>query len=168
MAIDVMLRVQHNQRVANGNEPEYVFYPDGPIAVETIREAKIKGVVKATISTPRNVEYHRKFFALLNTIFDYMTEETRKELNVWSVEGLLIRVKIDLGLYTLWIAGANAHVPEGTPIYIPDSISFAKMDGIAFDKMYKITIGVAIDKYVQNQTNESLEQAAFNALTRFD
>lgn len=144
-----------------------ILVPDSAGDVLVLRETKIPEVARATLVIPRNVKYHRKFFALLNTVFHYMTERKREELGVFSSEGLLIRFKIDLGLYTLWIAGKGAHVAEGTPVYIPDSISFAKMDNLAFEKFFKSVVTLAIARYVDGQTEESLE-AIVNEVLRYD
>jgi hypothetical protein len=122
---------------------------------------------KMEVTFPRNLQFHKKFFALLGVVYDYMDDDTRKHLNVWSVGELLQRLKIDLGLYTLHIVGEGSTLPAGTPVYMPDSISFGRMDDVAFSRLYKNTIGVAIGKYVTNQTEASM-MAAVDAVLRFE
>lgn len=122
---------------------------------------------KMVVTVPRNLKFHRKFFALLGVVLDYMDERTRLELNVHTVAELLNRLKIDLGLYTLFIVGPGSTLPEGTPVYQPDSISFDKMDEVAFNQLYKSTIGIAIGKYTTAQTEESMMRAV-DAVLRFE
>lgn len=122
---------------------------------------------KMEVTFPRSLQFHKKFFALLGVVYDYMDDDTRKALNVWSVTELLQRLKIDLGLYTLHIVGEGSTLPAGTPVYTPDSISFGRMEETKFQKLYKATIGVAIGKYVTNQTEASM-MAAVDAVLRFE
>jgi hypothetical protein len=124
MSTEIIVR-----REARGGQA--VLVPDTVIDGHILDEMK-GDTMKAVLSVPRNLKFHRKFFALLGVIYDYMEQHTREEFGVYSTESLLNRLKIDLGLYTLWIVGANAMLPMGTPVYIPDSISFAKMDNDRF------------------------------------
>ena len=99
-----------------------------PLDKEMLDSIPVDEDIKLVVTVPRNLKFHKKFFVLLGVILDYMDERTRLELNVHTVEELLNRLKIDLGLYTLFIVGPGSTLPEGTPIYQPDSISFDKMD----------------------------------------
>lgn len=123
--------------------------------------------LKLVITVPRNLKFHKKFFAMLAVIYDYMDITTREQLNVHSTEELLNRLKIDLGLYSLYIMGPGSVLAEGTPVFRPDSISFDKMDDTAFGRLYKGAIGVAIGKYVTNQTEASMMRA-IDAVLRFE
>lgn len=119
---------------------------------------------KMVVTFPRNLLYHKKFFAMLKAAFDYMLEEDRIRHNVLSVEQLLIRLKLDLGMYTLYVSAGAGAIPEGQPIYIPDSISFGSMDDVVFGTFYKAVVGVLVQKYVSNQTEESMMQVVDNLL----
>ncbi|MDB4278766.1 DUF1367 family protein, partial [Deltaproteobacteria bacterium] len=44
--------------------------PANPKAEESLKSIHIGGVVKCKLSKPRNVQHHRKFFALLNIVFE--------------------------------------------------------------------------------------------------
>lgn len=134
---------------------------DSLVELPTDRDIKIVATV------PRNLKFHRKFFALLSTILNYMDERTKLQHNIFSTTELLQRLKLDLGLYTLYVMGPGSKIPEGTPVFIPDSISFGKMDEAKFNKMYKATIGIAIGKYTTNQTEESMMRAV-DAVLRFE
>jgi hypothetical protein len=123
--------------------------------------------LKMVITVPRNLKFHKKFFVMLGVIYDYMDVLTREQLNVHSTEELLNRLKIDLGLYSLYIMGPGSVLPEGTPVFKPDSISFDKMDDTAFARLYKGAIGVAINKYVSGQDEVSMMRAVDGVL-RFE
>lgn len=84
----------------------------------------------------RNWKFHRKFFAMLNIVFENMDHEVREKRNVHTVDGLLIDLKILLGHYDLWVS------LEGNAVYIPKSISFAAMDQIEFHAFYKHALDV--------------------------
>lgn len=138
-----------------------------PYDQELLHSIPAERDIKLVVTVPRNLKFHKKFFALLGVIIDYMDERTRLDLNVHTTEELLNRLKIDLGLYTLFIVGPGSTLPEGTPIYQPDSISFDKMDEVAFHQLYKNTISIAIGKYTTAQTEASMMEAV-DAVLRFE
>lgn len=135
--------------------------PTSSFDAEMMQEIPEGREVKISVSAPRNINFHRKFFALLKVIFDMMSEDDRSGYGIINQDQLLIRLKLDLGLYDLWISH------EGDVIYIPGSISFAKMDNIKFERFYKDTINVAIGKYVTSQTEESMMKMV-DAILRFE
>lgn len=138
-----------------------------PFDQEILADLQTNKAARIDFTFARNLQFHKKFFVLLKLIYDYMDESTRERLDIHDPKVLLIRLKIDLGLFTLHITAEDGMVPAGTPVYIPDSISFAKMDDSKFETFYKGVIGVAIGKYVTNQTEESMMQAV-NAVLRFE
>lgn len=73
---------------------------------------------------PRNVNHHRLFFALLNLVFE------NTDGRFVSIDHLLTAVKIGTGHADL-IA-----LRDGTEIWHPKSISFAKMDQTAFRQFW--------------------------------
>lgn len=153
-------------RLKRANEGRLIL-PATPMDQETLDEIPDMREGKAEITFPRSLPFHKKFFALLKVGYDYMDEATRARYNIHSTAQLLIMLKLDLGLYTLHIAGGGGMLPEGQPIYIPDSISFARMDEVKFAKFYKSVIGVLIGKYTTNQNENSMMQAV-NAVLRFE
>lgn len=119
---------------------------------------------KMTTVVPRNLGYHKMFFAMLRVAFDYMDEGVRAQLNILTQEELLNRLKLDLGLYDLTILAHDAPgLPAGTALYKPQSISFARMDDTQFKQFFKACIGVLIGKYIPAQNEQSLM-----AILRFD
>lgn len=96
--------------------------------VASLRKIKLGKVVRVEITTPRNIKHHRKFFALLNTVWQACGQ--------WeTVEDLLVELKIRLG-----IVKDVAMRESGEIVKIVGSISFASMDQEAFDRFYEQSI----------------------------
>lgn len=92
---------------------------------DILRKIKVGEVVQCELNKPRNLAHHRKFWALLNTVW--------RSSGDWSSPyGVLIELKVRLG-----------HVQEvlirdtGQIVHVPKSISFAQMDQTAFDTFYE-------------------------------
>lgn len=100
---------------------------------EKAKKIKPLKEVKCKITQPRNIKFHRKFFALINLVYDnqeyYINiEHLRRDLTVAS------------GYYTKRI---NIH---GEEITEPKSISFTKMTELEFSELYSAMLN-SIEKY---------------------
>jgi len=91
----------------------------------------------------RNIKFHRKFFALLNLVY-----ENQEVYN--NIEHLRKDLTISAGFYEI------RHNFEGVEIYEPKSISFAKMDEIEFSELYNRFIDVVV-KWLGIDKQEILE-----------
>lgn len=95
---------------------------------EILRKIKMGKVVKCEVTQPRHLSHHRKFFALLNTVWAAAGD--------WpTVEDLLVELKIKLGITRDVIIRESGEV-----VKIVGSISFAAMDQAAFDAFYENAI----------------------------
>lgn len=97
---------------------------------EALQECKLKEgeVYEIEVKKKRNYEFHKKYFSLLNLCYDNQdTFSDFEELRYYLVckAGYFKRVKTEKG-----------------EMIIPLSISFAKMDNIEFEQLYKKTIDV--------------------------
>lgn len=98
--------------------------PADDAAKDALRKLKIGKAVRANISVPRNIAHHRKYFALLNTVW--------AATDAWpSPEDLNIELKIRLGITRDVIVRSTGEV-----VKIIGSINFASMDQAAFDQFY--------------------------------
>ena len=98
--------------------------PADDAARESLRKIKIGKTVRASISTPRNIAHHRKYFVLLNTVW--------AATDSWpSPEDLNIELTIRLGITRDVIVRSTGEI-----VKIVGSISFASMDQAAFDAFY--------------------------------
>lgn len=95
---------------------------------DILRKIKVGRTVKCEITQPRNLKFHRKFFALLNTVWAAAGD--------WPTpDALLIELKLKLGLID------EITVREtGEVVKILGSISFAAMDQTTFDAFYERAI----------------------------
>lgn len=102
-------------------------------------------LVRVTIRRPRNVQHHRKFFALVAAIYPhqdlYPTEET-----------LLAAIKVALGY------GESIKLPDGRTIIVPGSISFAKMDQKAFADFYDRALTLILARILPGVNKADLER----------
>lgn len=116
-----------------------------PISAELIEAMKHGEVVTATIRRPRNPGHHRKFFALMKVVYDAQDRYA-------TPEQLLNIIKMAVG------CGQVMEIIKGKPMFIPSSISFAKMDQEDFEKFYQRVVEVVLTKILPNVTSEELEQ----------
>lgn len=107
--------------------------------------------VRVHVTLPRNIKFHRKFFALLTLTVENLPETLQKETNIFSVESLLAAVKIDMGYYDIVkVAGRN--------IVKLRSISFAKMDEQQFSRFYDLAVTDILSNYLRGTDRNSLLQ----------
>jgi hypothetical protein len=86
--------------------------------------------VLLTVRKPRNVQHHRKLFALLNVV----TQQTDR----WADTTILLEdLKLATGLFETRVSGLN-----GMPYPVAASISFAAMSQDRFELWYAKAIAV--------------------------
>ena len=85
--------------------------------------------IKVKFSKPRNIKFHKKYFALLNCAVFHMPESVQERIP--NVETLLFEVKLQLGHFDQHVT-LNGHL-----VYMTKSISFASMDDIQFGNSTK-------------------------------
>ena len=123
------------------------FVPASDSDYEIAKKYKAGEVYLADIKKPRNLQFHRKFFALIDTIWDIQSHfDNREALRLWLI--------MKSGHFDTFIA------PKGKPVYIPRSISFASMDDVEFERVYNDVISVAImhDKICLGSTKEEIDE----------
>ena len=133
------------------------FLPATPLDDDEFEKIKIGPIYTAEFKQTRNWIFHRKFFSMLNFIFENMDDDLKQRRNINTVAGMLIDLKILVGHYDLWVSA------EGVPLYMPKSIDFASMDQIEFEKFYKDCYE-AIYTYYLPIEQHALEQAVTRML----
>jgi hypothetical protein len=120
---------------------------------DVFNRVKIGEVIKVEFSKPRNTDFHKKYFALLNIGYDAF--EPRAEHKGVTVEKNfeLFRkdVTIQAGFYTVTV---NLN---GELRLIAKSISFASMGEAEFTDLYEKTINVILQKVLTNYTRPDLD-----------
>lgn len=107
--------------------------------------------VRVRVTMPRNIRFHRKFFALLQLVFDNLPEDLQHDRNIYSVEALLAAIKIDMGYYS------NVRV-SGRNVIKLRSISFAKMDEAQFSRFYDLAVTHILHSYLPGTDRNVLLQ----------
>lgn len=124
--------------------------PGGLRALNPVESEKLERLegrhVMATVKQPRNLVFHRKYFALLGTArsmidAEYTEEQFRALCTVGA--GHCDFVEGDKGL-----------------VAIPRSISFASMDQTEFERLYSDTLTFICQKWV-------LDEAQLSAMLEF-
>lgn len=99
------------------------LHPANNSDLELLSKLKQGEAYKATISKPRNYRFHKKYFALLNLAFGQQDEYDNFEkfrFVMTMKAGHFEAIKTDKGV-----------------VYMPRSISFAKMDEVEFERVYQ-------------------------------
>lgn len=116
-----------------------------PTSLELIEAMGRDEVVTATIRRTRNPGHHRKFFALMKVVFDAQSRYA-------TSTQLLNVLKMAVG------HGEFMEVVKGKPIFIPASISFAKLDQGNFEDFYKKVVDVVVTKILPGVARTDLEE----------
>lgn len=124
---------------------------------EEYRNLKLGSDVIVDPKKERNILFHRKFFALLRLTFDNFPEILQNELQVYSVDDLLSRLKIDLGLFRIVRYGSMQAIS-------PNSISFEKMDEYEFKTFYNKCVNHILNHYLKGVAPSEVEEEIWRYL----
>ncbi|MDD5855282.1 MAG: DUF1367 family protein [Prevotella sp.] len=116
------------------------------------KRLKVGSTVKCAITKPRNLEHHKKFFALIRLTLDNLPEPLVRKWGVRSEEDMLKRFKRDLGMFTSTINDRGEREIEY------ESISFASMDQTEFERFYNRCIDLILTQYICGLKREELEE----------
>lgn len=131
-----------------------VLVPCDPQAAEFIAKMKVGAGVRATVKQQRNVQFHRKYFALLNLAFDHWepTEATYK--------GQVVGKNFDQFRNDVVCLAGFSEVAinmRGEVRVTAKSISFGSMSQDEFDGLYSATVNVVLRHILTNYTQGQLE-----------
>lgn len=121
----------------------------GLTATDEESEAFMRGVklgqcIEVKPRKPRNIGHHRKFFGLLNLVFE--NQEIYPSLDV-----LLDAVKIGIGhAYSVQV-GKQTYL-------VPKSIDFASLDQVAFEGFYNRAVDWLLAEVVPGTNRADLER----------
>lgn len=134
MAVEKVLRKRMGlalelwmERQLKGVKPCLVPYDDA--AVEALRKLQISNLVLVEIRRPRNITFHRKFFAMLQIVFSASGDWT-------SLEDLLDDLKFHMG-HVDRKQIIDKKTGETFEYVKPKSISFSSMDETVFELFYE-------------------------------
>jgi hypothetical protein len=125
----------------------------GAIELETIKN----GVYKVKITKPRNIKFHRKYFALLNLAFEnWDVDGDYKNFDVFRKN-----IAILAGFYK------QAYNLQGVIVLEAVSIDFSSMDDVQFEKLFSASIDVILKHVLKNYKRDDLDRLLMDIL-RFD
>ena len=113
-----------------GNTFKIAYNSDYEIA----KKIKVNEPIEYDFKNRRNIKFHRKYFALLNMVFDNQEQYS-------NIDHLRHDLTIEAGYYEIRY---NLH---GVQIYEPKSISFAAMNEITFSEFYNKCIDVIVKHF---------------------
>ena len=125
--------------------------PLDDVDFEAKKRLKIGSNVKCSITQPRNIGFHKKFFALLTLTFDNLPETVQQQTNIYSIEAMLTAIKIDLGYFD--IVNVN-----GNNVVKLRSISFSQMDETQFERFYDLSVTTILNNYLVGTNRNDLLQ----------
>lgn len=135
---------------------EYGLTPYDDNDLQLFRRLKRGAVVKVETRAPRNLRFHRKFFALLRVTFDNLPEYVSASMHIESIEAMLMLLKMDMGCYDVVEIGEHRFIK-------PHSISFAEMDETEFSEFYNKALTCILNNYLTLSSPAELEEAVRDA-----
>lgn len=123
------------------------FIPAYNSGYEKAKRFKPGETLLADIKRPRNIGFHRKFFALLNMGFS-----NQEQYDIFEDYRAVMIMKA--GYY-------KAIETDRGVVYLPKSISFASMDNLEFEELYSKMIDVLIKELGLDQESIEKELSTF-------
>ena len=106
---------------------------------EKIKKLAHDKIYKCTVTRPRNLGHHRKYFAMLQLVFDNLPHEWEAQFK--TVEDLHFEMKLQTGHYEKYATMG------GKEILRVKSIKFEKMSQDEFEAFYDACL-VVVAKYI--------------------
>lgn len=154
------------------------LYPADDEAANYLFQCKQGQVVKAKISKPRNMAFHRKYFALMKYAFEHWNlpeislqgRPISKDNDIYYYNGQKIEKNYKTFRKNIQILagfGDPIFTLNGDVRFESKSISFGSMEADDFDKLYNSVINVILKHVLKNYTKDDLDQVVAEIL-RFD
>jgi len=110
---------------------------------EIMKKFKHGEVYKVKIWKPRNIKFHRKFFALLNSSYDIQNKYNTFEAYKYEV---LLRA----GHYEIHTTLKGVQVP------VIKSLKFSDVDDIQFEEIFSNTIDAILNYFIPEMPEDDL------------
>ena len=138
--------------------PGHLLRPADDLTTDVIQKWKVGDFVTGTFKRPRNPLFHRKYFALLDVLFDQWDApecEYKGVPALKSRERFREEITILAGYYDIVTS------LKGQTRVVAKSISFAAMDEDTFAELYLAVHNVGMAKILndKNWTDEDLNSA---------
>jgi hypothetical protein len=120
------------------------------------KKLKIGEVYEATIRLQRNLQFHRKYFGLINCAWEYQNERVIEHFK-HNIELFRKTVEVAAG----WCEPVYS-IARKEWIEVPKSISFDKMDEDEFQNLYERVKDVLFKYFLKNISVEEFEKNLIN------
>lgn len=100
---------------------------------------------------PRSMEYHRKYFSMINTVLYFLPEGEQYD-RFRNIDYLRKELQIMCGEVDIHIT------MDGEQQLIPKSISFKSMEAEEFDRLYRLSLDAALKYLLHDLTEEQFEK----------
>jgi hypothetical protein len=118
---------------------------------ELLNSLPIGTPVKIKITRSRNLNHHRRLFALLQIVFENQSIYP-------TVEALLTVIKVTLGHCDV------VKMPDGQMIPVAHSISFTSMDQDQFSRFYNQVVDLVLTHFLAGIERTELEKEIFQLI----
>lgn len=132
---------------------EFYFVPATDDDMQIALKVKKGEVVQANIKVLRNYAFLKKFWALINVAWSFLTEP-QQEFFHNSVDGFRCTLEVAAGYYDeFYDATRKSWVQK------PKSIAFDKMDEAEFSKLYEAVVDVIFKIFLRQVNKDEFYQA---------
>lgn len=132
---------------------DFGLFPATDEDMEKLLKMKKNSVVEVSVKTLRNYKFLRKYFAMINTAWEFLNER-QQEFFHNSKDEFRETLQISAGYYRpIWSQ------KEQNFQHVPISISFESMDEPTFDKLYNDVADVIFQLIPTNVNREEFNQA---------
>lgn len=138
---------------------EFGLYPATDEDMEKLLKVKKGEVAEVNVKVLRNYRFHKKYFALINTAYNFLTEPQREFFHN-SVDGFRYTLEVAAGYYDEFYS-----VTRHEWVQKPKSIAFDKMDEAEFSKLYEAVVNIIFKLFLDN--NRVNRDTFYNALKDF-
>lgn len=125
--------------------------PDQPHDWDALDYVNVGECVTVNITKSRNIRFHRLFFSLVNLVFENQDVYDNKK-------DFLVEVKLKCGIYDIHVT------TKGKLMYIPGSISFAKMDETEFREFFERAVDKMINSFIPDMVQDELKEEVFKQI----
>ena len=120
------------------------------------KKLKIGEVYEATIKRPRNLSFHKKYFALINLAWEYQNEKAVEHFHQ-NIELFRKTIEVAAG----WCEPIYS-IDRKEWVEVPKSISFDKMDADEFEQLYERVKDVLFKYFLKHISVEEFEKNLIN------
>lgn len=119
-----------------------------PSDYEEKRKLKLGQTYKATVTVPRNIRFHNKYFKLIDVAWEFLNERQREAFRN-NREGFRHTIEVAAGACNkVWSISRGEWIEEAK------SISFASMDEEEFSQLYSNILDIVFRMFVTAEHRE--------------